>query len=87
MTRKNNGIKIETTKSKIGKENKKTDRTDDASKFEIYSNFQGYIDNIQSHQTMAINRAENLKVNSLFVTTDSVEKYNRDDSTLIFAEI
>lgn len=35
---------------------------DNPRKFELYFKFQGYLNNIHSHQTLAINRGENLKV-------------------------
>lgn len=72
LNRKKNGIKIETTANakaiKASKENqknvnKKGSRSDDPSKFENYFQYQVYTDNIHAHQVLAINRAENLKVN------------------------
>lgn len=75
MNRHNNGIKIETSENiKVtkefqndgGKSNaKKSDKHrsgDHPRKFETYFKFQIFFNNIQSHQTLAINRAENLKV-------------------------
>lgn len=74
LARPNNGIKIETSENtKVTKahrddimknENKKGDkkRGDNPQKFELYFKFQGYLDNLHSHQTLAINRGENLKV-------------------------
>lgn len=74
LSRPNNGIKIETSenarkpKANSG-DNTKADakrgdknHRDDARKFEIYFKFQAYFNNILSHQTLAINRGENLKV-------------------------
>lgn len=79
LTRPNNGIKIETSENtKVTKAHrndimknvdKKGDtkgdkkRSDNPQKFELYFKFQGYLDNLHSHQTLAINRGENLKVN------------------------
>lgn len=37
-------------------------RGDNPRKFEIYFNFQGYMNNMHAHQILAINRGENLKV-------------------------
>ncbi|XP_055324004.1 uncharacterized protein YdcI [Sitodiplosis mosellana] len=73
LKRHNNGIKIETSENtKVTKahkedipkgDSKKGDkkRGDNPRKFEIYFNFQGYLNNMHSHQTLAINRGENLK--------------------------
>lgn len=69
LNRHNNGIKIETSENtKVtkefqndgGKSNAK--KGDHPRKFETYFKFQTFFNNIQSHQTLAINRAENLKV-------------------------
>lgn len=72
LSRPNNGIKIETSQNtKASKSNKddnpqanskRVDKNDDPRKFEIYFKFQAYFNSIQSHQTLAINRGENLKV-------------------------
>lgn len=72
LSRPNNGIKIETSQntkaSKSSKDDipqangKRMDKNDDPRKFEIYFKFQAYFNSIQSHQTLAINRGENLKV-------------------------
>lgn len=73
MSRPNNGIRVETSQNtKATKTNKddiaqangkRVDKNDDPRKFEIYFKFQSYFNNIHSHQTLAINRGENLKVN------------------------
>lgn len=70
-----NGIKIQTSasskstktaeKSKAttkAQKPKKPEKTVDASKFQSYFDFQLYINQLQSHQVLAINRGENLKV-------------------------
>lgn len=74
LNQSNNGIRLETTentkvtKAKHGpnsnaKKGVKThERGDNPRKFETYFNFQGYFNRIYSHQTLAINRGENLKV-------------------------
>lgn len=74
LTRHNNGIKIETSENtKVTKahrddipkgDKKKGEKKhgDNPQKFETYFNFQGYLNNMHSHQTLAINRGENLKV-------------------------
>lgn len=72
LSRPNNGIKIETSQNtKASKSNKddnpqakgkRVDKNDDPRKFEIYFKFQAYFNSIQSHQILAINRGENLKV-------------------------
>lgn len=75
LSRNGNGIKIETsenkkaTQDKADNKNGKKDgqnhgsRADDPQKYAIYFSFSAYINNIHSHQTLAINRAENSKVN------------------------
>lgn len=77
LGRHNNGIKIETTENtKVTKSHKtdipkmefnKSDKKggDNPKKFELYFNFQGYMNSMHSHQTLAINRGENLKVNAI----------------------
>lgn len=74
LTRHNNGIKIETAEnikvtkahkediSKNGFKKGEKKRGDNPKKFEIYFKFQGFLNNLHSHQTLAINRGENLKV-------------------------
>lgn len=74
LKRHNNGIKIETSENtKVTKahkedipkgDSKKGDkkRGDNPRKFETYFNFQAYLNSMHSHQTLAINRGENLKV-------------------------
>lgn len=72
MSRPNNGIKIETTQNVKTTKADKGDMPnangkrggggDDPRKFEIYFKFQAYFNSILSHQTLAINRGENLKV-------------------------
>lgn len=60
-------IKASKENRKNGKnDNKKGSRSDDPSKFENYYKYQVYIDNIHSHQVLAINRAENFKVCLMF---------------------
>lgn len=71
MDRDKNGIKIETgenTKITKSKTDEKAsgkgghgNRADDPQKYAIYFNFNTYVNHIQPHQTLAINRAENLK--------------------------
>lgn len=72
LSRPNNGVKIETSQNaKATKPNagdnpqangKRADKNDDARKFEVYFKFQSYFNSMHSHQTLAINRGENLKV-------------------------
>lgn len=75
---RNNGIKIHSTHSKSGSTSKaKETKTADVkkksstknsgnpvneSKFENYCDFQAYVNSIHSHQVLAINRGESLKV-------------------------
>lgn len=74
LSRHNNGIKIETSentkvnkalKNEVKSNAKKGDKNqhDNPRKFETYFKFQAYFNSIHSHQTLAINRGENLKVN------------------------
>lgn len=77
MGRDKNGIKIETSENtkvtkvqkndvprnnvKLGDKKGHNDG-DNPEKFKNYFNFQNFLNNMHSHQIMAINRAENLKV-------------------------
>lgn len=78
FNRKGNGIKIQTKKSKspstkTSKDTKKSkqdahkSKSIDEKKFELYFEYENHVDNIQSHQILAINRAENLKVNASII--------------------
>lgn len=77
LCREKNGIKIETSENtKVTKASKSdvprnggkfgdkkgSNDGDNPEKFKNYFNFQNYLNNMHSHQIMAINRAENLKV-------------------------
>lgn len=66
MSRHNNGIKIETSENtkvtKAQQQGNDKKSGDNPQKFELYFKFQGYLNNMHSHQTLAINRGENLKV-------------------------
>lgn len=91
LLRKGNGIKLQTKKSKSSstkvakdQKKKKTDshksKSVDEKKFELYFDFDNFIDNIQSHQVLAINRAENLKV----IITERIFWF---DNSLKFSQI
>lgn len=85
LIRKKNGIQIASsentkeTKSYYESKNKnarnssgkKNDRIDDPAKFKIYFNFTTYMGNIQSHQTLAINRGEAFKVSFNSISINS----------------
>lgn len=95
LSRPNNGIKIETSQNAKSTKANKDDNSkangkrldkkpggggDDPRKFEIYFKFQIYFNNIQSHQTLAINRGENLKVRKTKqnrqISQKNYEKFN-----------